>query len=275
MQIKNKYSKLIVLFTMLIFVVSCFTACIKNDNYAGPGETITGYILDSSTGKALQADNNETRIELLETSWTATTPTPNPYFFTNDTGYYHNSEVFKGVYNVNVNGAFVPLNHKLWPAPNTDVTNTSPNITISGVVTQNFTVDPILSIQWVSAPVYDASDKSIEATIIVTRGTTNPLFQNPMKALNFYACEVPYPGDGNYDNRYSRIKTTFPTSGETVVVNGVTKPNVFAFGQPYIVKTSGTITSRTWWFRVGASTTVALPTGTPYNYSSIQKLVIP
>jgi hypothetical protein len=273
MLIKNKYSKLIVLITMLLFVVG-FTACIKNDNYAGPGETITGYIIDSVTGKALQADNNETRIELLETSWTATTPTPDPYFFTNDTGYYHNNQIFKAVYNVNVNGAFVPLNHKLWPAPNTDVTNTSPTITISGVVTQNFTVDPILEIQWVTPPVLDATDNTIEATIIVTRGTTNALFQNPMKALNFYACEVPYPGDGNYDSRYSRVKTTFPNN-ETVVVGGVTKPNVFVLGQPYVVKTSGTITSRTWWFRVGACTTVGLPTGTPYNYSTIQKLVIP
>jgi hypothetical protein len=273
MRIKYKYSNLIVM-TMLI-IVGCFSSCIKKDNFAAPGETIRGTIYDKGTGKPLQLTyNNGARIELLELSWTATTPTPNPYFFSNDTGYYNNSRIFKGEYNVNVNGPFVPLNHKSWPAPNTDVTNESPNITIQGVVTQNFTVEPILRIQWVTDPVYNASDKSITATIIVSRGTTNTLFQKPIKSINFYVNEVRYVGDNGFDNRYSTIKTTFPAN-ETVVLNGVTTPNVFAFDKPYIVKTIGSLTSRTWWVRVAANTTVSLPTGTPFNYSLVKEVVIP
>ena len=133
---------------------------------------------------------------------------------------------------------------------------------------------PILNIQWVTDPVFNASDSSISATIIINRGTNNPLYdKNPIKNINFYACEVAYPGDGNYDNRYSAIKNSFPAN-ETIVVKDVAIPNAFAFGKPYIVKTTGKLTPRTWWLRVGANTTVSLPTGTPYNYSSIQSIVV-
>ncbi|MGZ3848619.1 MAG: DUF3823 domain-containing protein [Flavisolibacter sp.] len=270
MNFKNIHISLALVFMIL---TTLFSACIKADNYDAPGETIRGTIYDSVTGQPLQLDNNEGRIELLEKSWTATTPTLNPFFYANDTGYYNNSRIFKGYYNVNVNGPFVPLNHKSWPSPNTDTTNLSPDVTIQGVVTQDITVAPILEIQWVELPTFNASDSSISATIIVNRGTNNPLYQKPIKAVNFYACEVPYPGDGNYDNRYSSVKTSFPANA-TIVINGVSKPNVFAFGKPYIVKTSGKITPRTWWLRVGANTSVSLPTGTPYNYSTIQSVVI-
>lgn len=270
MNIKNIYNITVV----ITILISSMSSCIKADNYAAPGETIRGTIYDSVTGKPLQLDMNEARIELLELSWTATTPTLNPFFYANDTGYYNNSRIFKGFYNVNINGPFVPLNRKSWPAPNTDTTNTSPNLTIQGVVTQNFTVAPILNIQWVTDPVFNASDNSVSATIIINRGTSNPLYNsNPIKNINFYACEVAYPGDGNYDNRYSLIKTSFPAN-ETIVLNGVTTANAFVFGKPYIVKTTGKLTPRKWWFRVGANTTRSLPTGTPYNYSSIKSIVV-
>jgi hypothetical protein len=270
MNFKNIYVSLTV---VSAFLITVFGSCVKADNYAAPGETIRGTIYDSVTGQPLQLDNNEGRIELLELSWTATTPTLNPFFYANDSGYFNNSRIFKGYYNVNVNGPWVPLNHKSWPAPNTDTTNTSPNVTIQGVTTQNFTVSPMLEIQWVTPPVFNSSDSSISATIMITRGTANPYYQKPIKNINFYACEVPYPGDGNYDNRYSAIKTSFPAN-ETIVLGGVSQPNVFAFGKPYVVKTVGKLSPRTWWVRVGSSTTATLPTGTPLNYSTIKSVVI-
>lgn len=262
-----------VLLTGLLFLGGLIS-CVEIDNYEAPAETIQGTIYSAVTGEPLQVTENEIRIELLELSWTETTPTPNPYFYANDGGTYKNSRIFKGFYNVNVNGPFVPLNHKLWPAPNTDTINLSANITIKGVVTQDFTVEPILDIQWVTEPVYNASDKSISATIIVNRGTTNPLYNaGAIKNINFYACEVAYPGDNNYDNRYSKIKNSFP-GNETIVIDGVTKPNAFVFGQPYIVKTIGQLTPRKWWLRVGANTNRSLPTGTPYNYSTIKSVTV-
>ncbi|HEX3933296.1 MAG TPA: DUF3823 domain-containing protein, partial [Puia sp.] len=104
---------------ILIFITG-FASCVKSDNYAAPGAAIKGTIYDSTTGQPLQADNNEIRIELTELSWTKTAPVVDPYFYTNDSGFYQNTKVFKGNYNVNINGPFVPLNHRLWPSPNKD-----------------------------------------------------------------------------------------------------------------------------------------------------------
>ncbi|MGN6295671.1 MAG: DUF3823 domain-containing protein [Ginsengibacter sp.] len=265
--INNVNNLIVVILTGLIIFSS---SCIKADNYDPPQETFRGTIYDSITGLPLQLDFNEARIELLELSWTATTPTLNPFFYANDSGYFNNTRLFKGFYNVNISGPFVPINHKLWPAPNTDTTNNTPNITIKGVTVQNFVVASMLNIKWVTEPQYNASDSSVSATVIITRGTSNPLYdKNPIKNINFYANEVPYPGDGNYDNRYSRIKAGFPAN-ETIEIGGVINSNVFEFGKPYIVKTTGKLTPRKWWFRVGANTTRALPTGTPYNYSTIK-----
>ena len=76
MNIKYLYKLTVV----VIILTSVMSSCIKADNYPAPGETIRGTIYDSVTGKPLQLDMNQARIELLELSWTATTPTLNPFF---------------------------------------------------------------------------------------------------------------------------------------------------------------------------------------------------
>jgi hypothetical protein len=256
-----RYSNFLIL--AMLVIVAGLSSCIKADNYAGPGAAIKGTVYDSTTGSPLQADMNEIRIELLETSWTEATPAPDPYFYANDSGFYQNTKVFKGFYNVNVNGPFVPPNHSLWPSPNADTTNHSYNEEIQGNLTQNFTVSPILEVNWVGDPVYNSADSTISATVIVTRGTQNPLFQKPVTDINFYLCEADYPGDGNRDGRYS----TFNSSA-------VLTTNHFVLGQPYTIKSIGKVTPRTWWVRVASRTSVTLPTGQPYNYSTIKSVTV-
>jgi hypothetical protein len=251
-----KYSNFLVL-SIVIFIFA--SSCIKKDNYPAPGETIMGTVYDSITGKPMQVDMNEIRLELLELSWTATVPTPNPYFYTNDSGFYKNTKIFQGYYNVNINGPFVPLNRKLWPSPNTDTADLSVKTEIKGVLKQDFTVAPILEVNWVGDPVYNKSDSTISATVVITRGTQNPLFQKPVTDINFYLSEVPYPGDGNRDNRYTAFNNAAALNN-----------NHFVLGQPYTIKSIGKLTPRTWWVRVASRTNVALPTGQPYNYSTIK-----
>lgn len=273
MQIKNKYSILAAL--VAISIVSCLSACIKADSVPGPNATIRGTIYDSLTGQPLQLDMGEAGIQLLELSWTETAPTPNPGFGANDTGYYNNSKIFKGYYNINITGPFVPL-VPTWPS----VIDSTQNITIQGVTTKNFTVSAMLEIQWVTPPVFNPSDSSISATIKITRGTNNPTYNHDaIKNINLYINgNAPYPANSNYDNRYTNVKTSFPNN-ETVVLNGVVTPNVFAFGNNYIVKSVGKImptsTPRTWWVRVGACTATNIPVaGTPLNYSTIQTVTV-
>ncbi|ANH82741.1 hypothetical protein A8C56_18740 [Niabella ginsenosidivorans] len=258
-----------------MLIVSCLTACIKADSYAEPDATIRGTIYDSLTGQPLQLDMGEASIQLLELSWTATAPTPNPNFGANTEGYYNNSRIFKGYYNININGPFVPL-APTWPS----VIDSSRNINIQGVTTKDFTVSSMLVIQWVTPPVFNASDSSITATIKVIRGTNHPAYNHDaIKNINFYINgNAPYPANSNYDNRYTNVKTSFPNN-ETVVLNGVVTSNVFAYGNNYIVKSIGKIaptsTPRTWWVRVGACTTTNIPVvGTPLNYSTIQTVTV-
>lgn len=270
MQIRNKYPVLAIL-----IAVSCFSACIKADSYTAPDATIRGTIYDSLTGLPLQLDMGQANIQLLELSWTATAPTPNPNFGANDTGYYNNSKIFKGYYNININGPFVPL-VPTWPS----IIDSAQNITIQGVTTKNFTVSSMLVIQWVTPPVFNASDSSVTATIKVIRGTNNPAYNHDaIKNINLYINgNAPYPANSNYDNRYTNVKTSFPNN-ETIVLNGVVTPNVFAYGNNYIVKSIGKIAptsaARTWWVRVGACTTTNIPVvGTPLNYSTIQTVTV-
>ena len=259
----NRYINFPAMVIAMAILVGGFYSCVKADNYAAPGEAIKGTVYDSTTGQPLQVDMNEIRIELLESSWTKTAPVPDPYFWTNDSGFYQNTKIFKGTYNVNCNGPFVPLNHKLWPSPNTDTTDHSFNEQIQGSVTQNFTVSPILEVNWVGDPTYNAADSTISATVVITRGTQNPLFQKPVTDINFYLCETAYPGDGNRDNRYSSFNSS-----------AVLSSNHFVLGQPYKIKSIGKVTPRTWWVRVASRTSVALPTGQPYNYSSIKSVTV-
>ena len=273
MKINNKYQNLLTLFIAL-FIVSSYTACIKADNYAAPNATFRGTIYDSVTGKPFQLDMNEARIQVLELSWTATKPTPNPDFYANDSGYFYNSKLFEGYYNVNVIGPFVPIMPQWY-----SVLDSAYDITIQGMVTQNYTVSPILELQWITDPVYNPSDSSISATITVSRGTNNPAYnKGNIQNLNFYITgNSSYPGQASYDGRYTNNKNSFPTN-DSVVLNGTKVPNVFGFGNNYIVKSISKIppeAGRTYWVRVGACTNTSLPTvGTPYNYTTIKSVAI-
>jgi hypothetical protein len=274
MQSRKKYSNYIALL-VLLFIAAGYTACIKADNYAAPNATFYGTIYDSITGQPLQMDMNEARIQVLELSWTKTKPTPNPDFYANDSGYFYNSALFNGYYNVNVVGPFAPINSTQWPS----VIDSTKSLTIQGKVQQNYTVAPILEIQWVTPPVYNSVDSSITATVTVNRGTKNPLYNTgAIKNINFYITgNAPYPGDASYDSRYTAIKNSFGAK-DSVKVNGVMMANVFAFGQTYIVKSINKLAfaaGRTWWVRVGANTATSLPVvGTPYNYTSIQTITM-
>jgi len=276
MKIKNKYFNLIALL-IILFIVGSNSGCIKADTYAAPGETFYGTIYDSVTGKPMQFDQNEARIQVLELSYKASAPTPNPDFYANDTGYFYNSRLFTGKYNINIIGPFVPMAPQ-WPTVYNS-TDPTKNIQIQGVVKQDYTVSPILEIRWVTPPVYNPSDSSISATITVSRGNSTPPYSTgAIKNINLYITgNSPYPGDASYDGRYTVAMSSFPANA-TVVINGVTTPNPFAFGNNYIVKSQGkipAISGSTWWARVGASTATSLPVvGTPYNYTNIQAVTI-
>ena len=91
------------------FIMLAGTSCQKFDNYEEPQETLKGTIIDKGTGTPFltETGNNGVRIKLMEYSWS---DNPTPYYFTvKQDGTFNNTKIFKGYYNIEPEGAFVPL----------------------------------------------------------------------------------------------------------------------------------------------------------------------
>jgi hypothetical protein len=95
--------KRLILFLMSI---SIFTSCTELDIYDEPSETLSGVVIDSSTGEPILTEQpNGFRIKMMELSWS---DTPLPYYFWGKSdGSFNNSKIFKGTYDISViEGAF-------------------------------------------------------------------------------------------------------------------------------------------------------------------------
>lgn len=229
-------------------------SCSKFDNYDGPTETLSGRIIDAGNGQNVQSevsgDNGSgTRIKLLEISW-SDNPTP-LYLATKQDGTYNNTKVFAATYKMIAEGAFVPM----------DLATNDQTKTVEvkgGVTTVDFTVEPFLRVEWVGEPVLNANG-TITVQARVTRGTTNPSFQQNITHLSLFACPYEYVGNNNFDSRYSTIVSYSGTNGNAIV------------GQTMTLTTTGTLPKKNWYLRVGSR--VAYGTNR-YNYSTIKMVTV-
>lgn len=239
----------------LSLAVIMASSCKKFDNYDGPDQTLQGRIIDINNGRNVQSevsgDNGAgTRIRLLEISW-SDNPTP-LLLATKQDGTYINTKVFAATYKISAEGAFVPL-----VQPGNDKSQT---IEVKGgTTTVDFTVEPMLEVEWVGEPVLNP-DGTVTAQVKVTRGTTNPNFQNNITDLWLFVSPSEYVGNNNYDNRFAQ---QLPYSGSTFNAN---------LGTTITIKTKGgALPKKDWYFRLGARTNYGLK---QYNYSDIKKVVV-
>jgi hypothetical protein len=238
-------------FTCAVLLIG--NSCKKVDNYDGPTETLKGSIIDAGTKQNVQSevsgDNGSgTRIKLLEISW-SDTPTP-LYLATKQDGTYINTKVFAATYKMIAEGAFVPMD-----LAGNDQTKT---IDVKGGTTAvDFTVEPFLRVDWVGQPVINA-DGSVSVQVTVTRGTSNPSFQQNIINLALFVCPYEYVGNNNYDSRYSNVLTYSGTTGNAIA------------GQT-ITLTSKPLPKKDWFLRVGSR--IAYGTNR-YNYSTVQMVTI-
>ena len=228
-------------------------SCKKVDNYDGPTETLQGRIIDSGSKLNVQSevsgDNGAgTRIKLLEISW-SDAPTP-LYLATKQDGTYTNTKVFAGTYKMIAEGAFVPM----------DLAGNDQTKTVDvkgGVTTVDFNVDPFLHVDWVGQPAINA-DGSVSVQVTVTRGTTNPAFQQNIINLGLFISPYEYVGNNNYDSRYSTVLSYTGTAGNAIA------------GQT-ITLTSKPLPKKDWFLRLGSR--IAYGTNR-YNYSTVQMVTI-
>lgn len=236
-------------------VVIMAGSCKKFDNYDAPDQTLQGRIIDANTGKNVQSevsgDNGSgTRIKLLEISW-SDNPTP-LYLATKQDGTYTNTKVFAATYKMSAEGAFVPMVQ----------TGSDKSQTVEvkgGTTTVDFTVEPMLEVEWVSGPTLNA-DGTVSAQVKVTRGTTNPGFQNNVTDLWLFISPSQYVGNNNYDNRFAQHLTY---SGNTFNASLGTTINLKTIG--------GALPKKDWYFRLGARTDYGTK---QYNYSDIKMVAV-
>lgn len=259
---------------LVCLAVVSFNSC-EIDNYDEPQETIKGRVVDAATGELVLTDQGSegTRVRLRELSWKETKVPDNFDFFCMKEGIFQNTKVFKGHYNVRIDGAFMPL-VRLSSTGDT-IADESKYVDIAGVTEVEFKVQPFLKVEWIGEPT--VSDGKITATVKVTRAISPADFKakiEPMGGYNdnmlnvtdvrLFVSQVPYVGYREWDNRYTQEMNFSGNAFEAQL------------GQPITITTKGTIPAgRTVFIRAAARINYATENIKRHNYNQAIRVDIP
>jgi len=264
------------IFYSILFLVTAlsFNSC-KIDNYSPPKETLKGTVTDVVTGDPVLTDQGSEgiRVRMRELSWTGTVVPDNFDFFCMKEGIFQDTKVFKGHYNVRIDGAFIPL-VRLSIAGDT-IADESKYIDIAGVTQADFKVQPFLKLEWIGDPV--VSGGKITANVRVTRAVSPADFKakiEPMGGYNdnflnvtdvrLFVSEVPYVGYRDWDNRYTTEIDYSDNSFDVLL------------GQTVTITTTGVIPAgRTVFIRAGARINYATENIKRHNYNAALRVDIP
>ncbi len=168
--------------TSLFFLASC--SMFELDNYPAPAETLQGEVVDVATGEPVLTDQGSEgiRVRLIETSW-GDNVTPNPDFFCMPDGTFQNTKVFKGRYNVQLDGPFIPLLRE--DERGVPIADETKDIDIEGVTKVRFEVQPFLNVEWVGEP--RVVNGKIQAQVRVTRGVSESEFREKIEPMGGYS----------------------------------------------------------------------------------------
>ncbi|MDE6116428.1 MAG: DUF3823 domain-containing protein [Duncaniella sp.] len=248
-----------IIYSALCLLTIGLTACDK-DNYSGPEETFCGKFIDKETGEPFQTamGNTGIRIRMMEYSWS---DNPQPYDFNvKQDGSFMNTKIFGGEYGVTPSGAFVPLPEE--------------RIKIYGRVDKTYEIEPLLRVEWVGEPQVN-TDGSVEVKVKVTRGTTNPDYQDALAEAWLFVSETNYVGDFSFSNVYST-----KIAGAAIASVKLGEITTVRTGQPGGYNPGGTFTpfpdyTRKYFLRFGARTTRQFDGVNRYNYSTIKEVTTP
>ncbi len=257
-----------------VLTASC--SVFEIDNYESPQETIRGNIVDAYTGEKIQTEQNGRgiRVRLTELSF-GNNVTHNPDFYARDDGSYQNTKVFKGFYNVRIDGPFVPIVRE---TPDGDTLfNGSVDCNIEGITEVHFRVQPFLRVEIVGDPV--VSGGKITAQVRVTRGVPEKDFREAVEPM------------GDYQDSYLNVTDVRLYVGYSATCNGDNKyeawSNVLEFdgsafepylGQVLTISSRGTVKpNRKVFIRAAARINYATPVGGErrYNFSEVREVNIP
>ncbi|WP_276371772.1 DUF3823 domain-containing protein [Chryseolinea sp. H1M3-3] len=264
---------------ILLLALFPFSSCslFELDNYEEPTETLQGEVVDSETGEPVLTDHGSEgiRVRLTELSW-GDNVTPNPDFFCMPDGKFQNTKVFKGTYNVRIDGPFIPLiREDDRGVPLADETQT---VDIQAVTNVKFEVQPFLKIEWVAAP--EVVNGKVRAKVRVTRGVTEEDFRAKVEPMGGYSNSflnvtdiqlfISYSSTVGYRARDERWSSVLEYSGSTF--NAL-------LGETITIESNGTIPSgRAVFIRAAARINYDTPRGSGtrrWNYNEAKQLLIP
>lgn len=246
-------------------VILAMGSCSKIDNYPAPSSTLSGNVTDEGTGQTVQTEvgNRGTRIELLETSYSAN-PVP-IYLESMEDGTYRNTKMFDATYKAIPQGAFVPV--VVTDVDGNVMSDSSKTFVLKGSAVMNFKVQPFLRINWVGKPVFNA-DSTVTVQFKISRGTKDPSYQQAISDVNLYVCNTHYADENNYDVRYSTTVSFDPNDPyaakkqDSLLTNTLTLTTVAHKALPL----------QDVYFRIAARINVGLK---EYNYSVPVSIVYP
>jgi len=258
----------------LLSLASC--SMFDVDNLPAPGETINGEVVDSETGEPILTDQGSEgiRVRLLELSYNNSTP--NPDFFCMPDGTFQNTKIFKGKYNVRVDGPFIPIVRE--DDRGIPIADESQTIDIHGVITTKFEVQPFLKVEWVGEP--EVINGQVVAKVRVTRGVSEDDFRAKIEPMGGYDNSflnitdiqlfVSYSSSVGYRARDERWSSKIEYTGSAFST---------LIGETITIKSTGTIPSgRAVFIRAAARINYDTPKGSGtrrWNYNAATQLMIP
>lgn len=162
----------------LLLLSSC--EMFEEDNYDEPQETLRGSVIDAATGNPVLTDQGSEgiRVRLTELSW-GDNVQHNPDFFCRPDGTFQNTRLFKGTYNITVDGPFIPivrLDERGIPLADGSI-----EMEIAGTKEVCFEVQPFLNVELVGTPT--VSDGKITAQVRVTRAVSKEEFRKAIEPM--------------------------------------------------------------------------------------------
>lgn len=275
---KNYKMKKISIYILCAAMIS-FTSCsmFEIDNYPEPAETLQGEVVDVATGEPVLTDQGSEGIgvRLTELSW-GDNVSPNDYFYCRPDGTFQNTKVFKGNYNIRIDGPFIPLiREDDRGVPLADETQT---MDIKGTTKVRFEVQPFLKVEWVGEP--EVVNGKIRAQVRVTRAVSEEDFRAKIEPMGGYSNSflnvtdiqlyVSYSSTVGYRARDERWSNDIQYSG--AAFNAL-------LGETITIESDGTMPSgKVVFIRAAARINYDTPKGSGtrrYNYNEPIQLLIP
>ncbi len=263
------------MFAAMMMMTSC--SMFEIDNYDEPEETIKGEVVDVATGNPVLTDQGSEgiRVRLTELSW-GDNVEHNPDFYCMPDGKFQNTKIFKGTYNIRVDGPFIPIVRET--TEGTVLADETITTEIKGTKEVKFEVQPFLNVRIEGDPT--VSNGVIKAKVVVEKGVSDEEFRSKIEPMGNWKDSylnmtdiqffVSYSSSVGYRARDDRWSSSISYNGDEF--NEL-------FGKTVTVTSNGQIPSgRKVWVRAAARINFDTPVGSGtrrWNYSEPVEVMIP